>query len=421
VRAVGWRGRGAVCSTAWLLLAVAAIAGCQEKLTSPGECPALCPGGEVQALDIVLRPIAGRDSTFSGYVNRGSGVALLVSNGLAVSDNRAAYRFASRPDSIVVGNDTVPYTIDSVAIALDLVARDTLVDGLKVYLYRVSEGITDTLTFAGLEAQLTPAGIIDSIEVPDTLNSGAIRTVLTGVDLAKVDLPLGGSGVLAIGVAMAADQPSGIRIGSAQAGNGATFITYVNVDVADTTTSVRKQVLSRTATFNTYLTRAALIPDPAFLTLGGDSASRVLLRFALPPEVAESASIVRATLELIPRGPIPGLPTDPAVLVGRAVLADLGAKSPVTIDPRFIVDDTLSANRADTVRMDVTRIVQLWQAASERPSAIFLTLLPEAATFMRAEFGSTRTDPTITPSAPEPVGAPRLRITYQRPFPFENP
>ena len=399
----------------------AALAGCQEKLTSPAECPALCPGGEVQALDTVLRPIAGRDSTFSGYVNRGAGVALLVSNGFAVSDNRAAYRFVSRPDSIAVRDTMRRYTIDSVALAVELVARDTLVNGLKVYLYRVSQDITDTLTFAGLETQLTPATIIDSIEVPDTVNSGAIRAVLTGADLAKVALPLGGGGVLAIGVGMAADQATGIRVGTAGAGNGATFVTYVTVDVPDTTTSVRKQVLSRTATFNTYVTRAPLIPDPAFLTVGGDSSSRVLLRFALPPEVAESAAIVRATLELIPRRPIPGLPTDPGVLEGRAVLADLGAKSPVTIDTRFIVADTLSANTADTIRLDVTRMVQLWQAASERPAAVFLRLLPEASSFTRAEFGSTRSDPAITPGALEPVGAPRLLITYQRPFPFENP
>ena len=49
------------------------------------------------------------------------------------------------------------------------------------------------------------------------------------------------------------------------------------------------------------------------------------------------------------------------------------------------------------------------------------TTLPEASTFTRGEFGSTRSDPTLTPSTTEPVAAPRLRITYQRPFPFEKP
>jgi hypothetical protein len=108
-----------------------------------------------------------------------------------------------------------------------------------------------------------------------------------------------------------------------------------------------------------------------------------------------------------------GLPSDPALLQATALLADLGAKSPViTTDARFIVSDTLAVGSSDTVRLDMTPIVRLWQSASERPEAVFLSLLPEAATFTRPVFGSTRSGT---------VGAPRLRITYLKPFPFENP
>ena len=162
------------------------------------------------------------------------------------------------------------------------------------------------------------------------------------------------------------------------------------MDVADTTTSVRKQALALTPTFNTFVTQTPLLPDPRFLTVGGDSSSRALLRFALPAEIAESANIVRATLDLVPRTAIPGLPGDIAILEGRAVLADLGAKSPVSTDVRFIVDDTLEVGSSDTVSLDMTRIVQLWQASTTAPDAIFLSLLPEASTFTR---GGVRLDP----------------------------
>jgi hypothetical protein len=84
----------------------------------------------------------------------------------------------------------------------------------------------------------------------------------------------------------------------------------------------------------------------------------------------------------------------------------------VTTDTRFIVADTLSIGTADTVRLDVTPIVRLWQSSTERPDAVFLRLLPEAASFTRPVFGSTRSGA---------VGAPRLRITYLKTFPFENP
>lgn len=404
-----------------IALGVALATGCQEQLTSPGQCPQLCPGGEVRTLDVVLTPTLGHDSTYTGYVNRGNGVALLVSNGFAVSENRAAYRMSPRPDSIRVRDTSRTYTVDSVALTLTVLARDTLVNGLKLVLYRISDTVNATATFSSLEAQLTPENVVDTFVVPDTMNTGTVRAVLRGADLAKVDLPVAGNGILALGVSMVADQPTGVRLGAARAGNGASFTSYVTVNVPDTTTSIRKQALALTPTFNTFVTQTPLLPDRRFLTVGGDSSSRSLLRFSLPVEVAESANIVRATLDLIPRTAIPGLRGDIAILEGRAVLADLGAKSPVSTDVRFIVDDTLGVGSSDTVRLDVTRIVQLWQSSSTTPDAIFLSLLPEASTFTRAEFGSTRSDPELTPATTEPLGAPRLRITYQRPFPFENP
>jgi hypothetical protein len=94
------------------------------------------------------------------------------------------------------------------------------------------------------------------------------------------------------------------------------------------------------------------------------------------------------------------------------VVGDLGAKSPLTTDVTFIRQDTLPGIQSDTVRVELTRIVQLWQSSRSRPQSVFLRIAPEAATFARAVFGSTRT-PTL--------GVPRLRITYQRSFPFENP
>ena len=81
------------------------------------------------------------------------------------------------------------------------------------------------------------------------------------------------------------------------------------------------------------------------------------------------------------------------------------------------------ARRADLVIAETTHGFVCANAGIDASNVAegFLSLLPEASTFTRAEFGSTRTDPTLNPATTEPVGAPRLRITYQRPFPFENP
>ncbi len=399
-RGMGW-------GAAFVVLA--AITACQERLTAPAECPELCPGGESRVFDTVITPIPNSDTSYVGYVARNSALALLVSNGLAASEDRAVIRFAARQDSIEIRDTLRAYTVDSVALSLNLLARDTLVNGLKLYLYRIDPAVDIDDTFESVNQQLVPTALLDSIEVPDSVNSGAVQAMFRGADLAKVVLPTGGGGVLAIGLAMAADQPSGVRIGALAGGSGATFVSFLTLDVPDTG-SARRRTVTRGPAFNAFVTAAPLVPDGAFLTVGGEPSSRALIRFDIPDEIEDSATIVRATLELLPRSPLLGLPTDPALLQARALLADLGAKSPV--DTRSIVTDTLPVGSADTMRLDVTGIVRLWQSASARPEAVFLSLLPEGGSFTRPVFGSTRSGT---------VGAARLRVSYLKPFPFENP
>jgi hypothetical protein len=402
--------RAALASLA--LAALAGGAGCRERLTSPAECPELCPGGNSEVFDLVLNPLPGSDSSYPGFVTANSAVNLLASTGPVLGEQRAVIRFVERPDSLAVRDTMRAYTVDSVLISLNLIARDTLTDGLSILVYRVSPTVNTATTFAELEPQLTDANLIDIIPVPDSINSGRIQTLLQGDELARVVLPPGTGGILALGITLTANQPTGVRLGASGA---ATFLTYTTVDVPDTAVAIRKQSISRAGEFTSYVSQAEPAIDTTLLTVGGQPSSRALLRFDLPEPIEDSATIVRATLELIPRTAIVGLPTDPAVLSAAAVLADLGVKSPVVTpdeDLTFIARDTISPGTADTVRLDVTRLVQLWQSSVERPEAIFLSLLPEAASFMRAEFGSTR--------RPE-IGAPRLRVTYLRSFPFENP
>ena len=91
-RGLGWLA-------AFVILA-AAITGCQERLTAPAECPELCPGGESRVFDTVITPLANSDTSYVGYVARTSAGALLVSNGLPASEDRAVIRFNARADSI---------------------------------------------------------------------------------------------------------------------------------------------------------------------------------------------------------------------------------------------------------------------------------------------------------------------------------
>jgi hypothetical protein len=191
------------------------------------------------------------------------------------------------------------------------------------------------------------------------------------------------------------------------------FTTYATLNIPDTgTAKLRSFVLN--AAFNSSLSAVQQTDDSTLLMVGGEPSSRALLRFDLPPRIRDSATVVRATLELTPVAPIPGLPTDPVRLGARAVLADLGAKSPV--DSRVVGVDTLASGTFGTVDIEIVRLMQqLWLGTSSLPTALVLSLSPEleAASFSRLVFYSTR--------AVDPAVRPRLRVSYLRSFPFENP
>ena len=395
------------------LLAAVVLSGCQEKLTAPSDCPALCPGGSPQVFDEIVSPIPGSDSSFSGYVQPQAAPGLLVSNGLLGFEERAILRFPSRAESVVVRDTARTYTIDSVALAFVLLARDTTLTGLRLQVYRLPVAIDSTTTYAGVDPAFVPESLITTVDLPDTLKSGTIRTVLSGPDLARVQIAPADSGELALGLRLDAATPTGVRLGGAASGTGGAFITYATLDVPDTGTA-RLRTFGLSATFNSSLKPVVSVLDSTLLYVGGEPSSRALLRFELPPHIRDSATIVRATLELTPTTPIVGLPTDPARLQARGVLADLGAKSPVNSAAGRVPADTIETG-ATSVNLEAVSVVQLWLGATPLPSALVLAMAPdlEAASFSRPVFYSTR--------AADPAVRPRLHISYLRAFPFENP
>ena len=99
------------------------------------------------------------------------------------------------------------------------------------------------------------------------------------------------------------------------------------------------------------------------------------------------------------------------------MLADVGAKSPVnpTVGLTGLLAppaDTLEVGTT-TVSLEAVRLVELWLGRTTRPSALMLSLTPEAASFTRPVFYSTR--------AADPALRPQLRISYLLSFPFETP
>jgi hypothetical protein len=400
----------------YLCLPLLLLLACQEKLTAPADCPTLCPGGEPQVFDEVINAIPGSDSSFSGYVQPSAAAALLSSNGLVSgAEERAIVLFNRRGDSISVRDTLRAYTIDSVSLGFTILARDTLLSGLQLLLYRLPSTIDSTSTYADLDASFVPGNLIATIDVPDSINAGPVQAILRAADLARVAIPPSDSGRLSVGVRVAAPVPTGVRLGSlGTAGTSAGFTTFVTADIPDTGTA-KLRIIPLTPAFDSYVTQTPTVSDSTLLLVGGEPASRALIRFVLPPRIRDSATVVRATLELTPVAPIAGLPTDPVRLEARAILADLGAKSPVNSTAGRVPQDTVEAGTAGTVSLEAVRLVELW-LRSTRPAGLVLSLAQptlEAASFSRPVFYSSR--------AADPAVRPRLRISYLLSFPFENP
>ena len=239
------RGPGGLGSPpSWCCAGVATA--CQEELTSPGECPAALPRRGRPGVRHRCSP-RGRARQQLYRLRRPGHRAgsMLVSNGLprrrrsrglpvpapAATRSRCATRVAhlhGRLGALSL-NHPGPRHAGGRPQARTSTGSPTTVDAERdLRQPRSRSSIPET--------------IIDSIEVPDTLNVGTVRTVLQREPtLAKVALPLAGDGVLAIGVAMSAPaahrRPARRRL----ARNGATFISYVTVDVAGHRDRVRKQ------------------------------------------------------------------------------------------------------------------------------------------------------------------------------------
>jgi hypothetical protein len=348
-----------------------------------------------------------------GYVSAGEGNSLQLANGLDGADTRALVRFAPRPDSLSLNGTSYAYHVDSVALGATLLRRDPAVTGLVLEIYRMSAPATldSTRTFSQVSADFIPANLLAVIPIPDTLQSGLLQHVYRGTAVDRIAIPPADAGVLGLGYRITAPSATGVRIGSSAAGGaGPTFLTYLQPITTDTAL-LHQPPLPRIVTYNGFVSSVTPVNDPAALTIGGVPSSRALVRFDIPSRIRDSSTIIRATLELTPLAPVPGLAGDTVALDVRSVLADLGAKSPRLSNPTTrILTSLLTVGSADTVRIDVTSLAGLWQAPSRLPPALFLALQPEGSSFSRVTFGSSRE------GAP-----PRLRLTYVLPYPFETP
>jgi len=387
---------------------VAAVAACNEHISSPAPCDNCVIGPAVH--DTVILAAPGGDTSFTGYLAADQAFSLRASTGLVTAEDRAWLRYFSRSDSVLIPGDSLrPYTVDSLAIEVYLQGRDTTAKNLVLELYRLPSSTDTSITYPQLEGYVTdPLRLIGTIAIVDSLKSGRLRIGFSGADTAKLHLTPADSGRLALGFRITADTATGVLLGTSRVVNeGSRFISYVTAATPDTL--YQHQILIRTPEFQGTRQSNVVSPGPDYLAVGGDPSSRALIRFDLPPEIRSAAYIIRATLELEPTQPVNGLPNLPVTVLVKGVLADLGAKSPTSILSSR--SDTIPVGSIAPVSTEIVNIVRSWNVVFGIPQTVIVQLTQEGSSFSAPVFGSTRI-----------AGyEPRLHITYQLPYGFQRP
>ncbi|MCU0620395.1 MAG: hypothetical protein MUC69_02695, partial [Gemmatimonadales bacterium] len=245
--------------------------------------------------------------------------------------------------------------------------------------------------------------------VADSLRAGSVRLLLKGEALEKVAFRPEDENVLRLGVDIGAASPTGARLGTGSNPTVPTlFVSFVTAEIADT--SLQQQEITRQSRIATWADQVPQPPQaPGTLVVGGAPSARTLLRFPFAELLRDSASIVAARLEVDPVEPLGGLPGDDPRLEVRALVSDLGAKSPLL--PNIGAIQAVPVGSDSTIQISVTRLVVQWQSPARRPPSLMLILNPEAASFSRPVLGSSL----------DPARRPRLRVSFTRRFPFESP
>ena len=426
------------------LLLVGPIA-CVEVATAPGVCPTFCPNGAIESFDTIFTDIIVRDSSYRGYVQPYQAEAMTAADIPGVIDSRAFLVMNKMFTTTTVragDTTTVPVVADSAQLRLTLLRRDTLATNLRLNLYSVPVTADSTATFASLDPYFTSPPV-DSVNisavlarppVTDTttrriwgdsiwtdsaghvirqLDSGRVLFIYWHLDTLKAPLVQADSGRLGYGIRVAADSLATVSVGTLDGGSNAFFTWYYHYTVPDTATatpdSVRTGVQPLAPSFDSFVTDRAVTPLDSNLTVGGAPSARTLLRVDLPKFLHDSIDVVRATLILVPVGPVSASPADSFEIRGKPVLTDVGAKSPTS--DLLMGRTTIHANSADTVRMELTDLVRNWALDTTQTTSLFLGQVPEAASYTEIRFYSSRST----------AFRPALHISYVKRFPFGTP
>lgn len=386
-------------------LLVMTVVACQEDVLAPGVCPEFCPPGTLEVRDTVLTNVITADSFYLGYRLAHEATQLQIAGPGGDVESRALIVFRRFSENYSGTDTSVSRTIqqtDSFQVTLTVLRRNAGVSGVVVTLHRIPVNVDTTATFASMEPYFADSTLIGTTTMPDTFRTGPVSI---SVPVAGFPNFVADSLQMAVGVRLQASSPTFISLPSRDSADGSSITRFVGVDSG----SVRvTRSDGRISAFDTFVLNEAVATGAGVLRIGGVPAARAVLRANLPPRIVDSTQVVRATLLLIPARPAIGAVGDTFRLRVHAIGVDLGPKSPIIREP-----DTLSAGSTlipvgatDTLRVDVTHVLQAWRGDPDIPRAFVLRVVPEGATLGTLVVHSTSSG----------IGVPAVHLTYLPPF-----
>lgn len=394
------------------LAAVVAGLGCRESVTAPGSCPGLCPAGQIRIVDTTLTGIVVSDTSYVGYVGPREAPFLLVSNGDSLKAV-AVIQFGARDSTwYPVANDTAVRIgrVDSVSLSLTLTSRDTLAKSVWILAYRLPAFFDTSITRADVLPFLADSLLVDSIAVPDSLNSGLLTKIIrTG---ALDTIVAGDSNVVSLALVAHGSAPVTLGLASSEEITGAPRLYwYVHARAPRDTLA---HTISIGPQFDSFVYDPSATNTATGLLAGGLPSARSIIRLQLPPEAIDSVGLVRATLILTTTGRAQGLPDEHFRISARGIIRDFGAKSVIFTDTAAGGTALVVTGDSGEVRIEIGRMLRVWGTVSGDS-------LPRALMLMSASEGGGLGSVTVARRTAAGLAAPRLRLTYIRPYEFGVP
>ncbi len=387
-------------------LAAGALLACEASITAPGACPDFCPIGEIQLIDTVLVGVLKRDTSFTGYVENTVSTAMQVVGGGAAVESHGLIWFAPFGDSAPIDSMTLGPVVrqDSFELSLVLLDRSPDVTGLEITVHRISPSVDREGDFAALAPFFEDSTIVAVVAVPDDVSEDTVSTIISVDAFPEFEA---GDRQIALGLSIRGGTPAFASLNTRESALGALLTRFVLVD-ADGDSLVERSDL-RSPEFDGFVDTDLPSPLAGSLLIGGTPSWRTFVRIALPPFIMDSSDIVRALLLFVPVEPALGAPSDTFEVVAQALSADFGAKSPVlSQSDATLMRTEVGVGTTDTVAIDISQIVALWQASPDQVRTLVLRFLDEAASVAELRVGSTRF-----------LGSePAVRVTYVPPFSF---